>query len=264
MTWMAGARGLGAAMLVLAAAVATPALSAAQDPAAPAPEQQAPAPLPPSEPPPAPPPAEPSEVPEKKPVAGKPAADQQAQVPAPASEPAQSAAAGPPAGGARASASATVSVGDNFFSPASVSVAVGDTVTWRNDGAAPHSATAENGSFDTGVFNSGQSRSETFTQAGTISYYCTVHGRAQSGTVRVLGAGGGGSRQGTPGSSAAQTEAQAVASPGAAGTSTSLPATGFAAIGLALVGFALLACGHVVGRLDGQRPPSRRRFLTIY
>lgn len=254
-----GARGLGIAMLVLAAAVATPTLSAAQDPTAPAPEQQAPAP---PEPPPAPPTAEPKQAPEKKPAADKPTPEQGAQEPAPAPEQMQSKAAGQPAGGAQASASASVSVGDNFYSPESVSIAVGDSVTWRNAGQAPHSATAADGSFDTGVFNAGQSRSQTFTQPGTFSYYCTVHGRAQSGTVRVLSAGGGGGQKGgSTGASIAQTEAQAVASPGAAGTSTSLPATGFAALGLAVVGFALLAGGHVVGRLDGQRP---RRFLTIY
>ena len=40
-------------------------------------------------------------------------------------------------------------MGDNFYSPATVSVFVGDTVTWRNTGAAQHSATADDGSFDT-------------------------------------------------------------------------------------------------------------------
>ena len=54
-------------------------------------------------------------------------------------------------GKARASASASVSIGDNFYSPASVSIGVGDTVTWANNGQAQHSATADNGSFDTGV-----------------------------------------------------------------------------------------------------------------
>jgi plastocyanin len=149
-------------------------------------------------------------------------------------------------GAARMSASASVSVGDNFYSPASVSIAVGDTVTWRNNGQAQHSATANDGSFDTGVFGPGSSRSETFTRAGTFSYYCTVHGQAQSGTVRVLASGGGtgGGGGGGPETSATgDSEAAAVASPDAAGDSNTLPMTGMAAGALALVGLALVASG---------------------
>lgn len=251
-------------MLVLAAAVATPTLSAAQDPAVTVPEQP---PAPPT--PPAPPPAQPAQT--QEPPNKQPAKDEgssgEAEPPAPPPPPAQveASAATQSSGTARASASATVSVGDNFYSPRSVSIAIGDTVTWNNNGQAPHTATADNGSFDTGSFGPGQSRSNTFNSAGTISYYCTIHGRVQSGTVRVLATSGGGSGGGgSSGSSGAgQSEAAAVAAPDAAGTSTSLPATGFATIGLALVGLALLAGGHLVGRLDGERQ-SRRRFLPIY
>src|SRR5687768_102185 len=71
---------------------------------------------------------------------------------------------------------ASVSIGDNFFSPAAVSAAVGETVTWVNGGALPHSATATSGaSFDSGIMNAGGSFSFTPTAAGTIQYYCTVH-----------------------------------------------------------------------------------------
>jgi plastocyanin len=172
-----------------------------------------------------------------------------------------------PGGGptAKASASASVSIGDNFFSPASVSIAVGDTVNWSNNGQAQHSATADDGSFDTGVFGPGASRSHTFTRAGTFSYYCTVHGQAQSGTVRVLAASGGGSGGGGgPTTSATgDSEAAAVASPDAAGTSTTLPATGMAAGVLALVGLALVASGSLVGRAGGTRD-RQSRFLTIF
>ena len=97
---------------------------------------------------------------------------------------------------AKVAAVKTVSIGDNFYSPRTISIKVGDTVTWRNDGAAPHSATADGGSFDTGVFNGGQSRSETFSTAGTVPYFCTVHGQAQSGTIEVRSSGGGGRRLG--------------------------------------------------------------------
>jgi plastocyanin len=194
----------------------------------------------------------------------EPAVEQQIQAePAPTPPPAP----GPTSrsGKAQASASASVSIGDNFYSPASVSIAVGDTVNWSNNGQAQHSATADDGSFDTGVFGPGASRSQTFTRAGTFSYYCTVHGQAQSGTVRVLAASGGGSGGGGgPTTSATgDSEAAAVASPDAAGTSTTLPATGMAAGVLALVGLALVASGSLVGRAGGTRD-RQSRFLTIF
>ncbi|HSR25365.1 MAG TPA: cupredoxin family copper-binding protein, partial [Candidatus Eisenbacteria bacterium] len=165
-----------------------------------------------------------------------------------------------PGGGAHKSASASVTMGDFFFSPSSVTVAVGDTVTWHNSGQAPHTATANDGSFDTGTINPGGSASHTFTRAGTFSYICTIHPNMH-GTVRVLSAAGGGSggSGGTSGSTpsgSGTSEASAVNSPNAAGNSTTLPMTGMAVGALALVGLALLASGVIVRRLGD---PRRRR-----
>ncbi len=64
----------------------------------------------------------------------------------------------------------------NFaYSPGSLHVKVGDTVTWTNKDAAGHSATADDGTFDTGVLGQGESGSFTFTKAGTFSYHCLPH-----------------------------------------------------------------------------------------
>src|SRR4051812_37207134 len=42
----------------------------------------------------------------------------------------------------------------NFaFSPATLTIKVGDKVTWTNQDSAPHSATADDNSFDTGVIS---------------------------------------------------------------------------------------------------------------
>ena len=124
-------------------------------------------------------------------------------------------------------------MGDLFFSPTSVTVAVGDTVTWRNTGQAPHNATADDGSFKTPTLNNGQSASHTFTQAGTFSYICTIHPQMK-GTIRVLASdtgGGGGGGGVAPRARADQrtSESSAVASPGAAGDGNTLPMTGMAA-----------------------------------
>ena len=247
-------RALGAALLLSCLTIGAPALSAAQD-AAPAPG----APVEPSGTPPAAPaapPAAPTPAPQPAPLEAEPQeqaagggeAATQAPAAAPATAPAEPAA--PVEGNdggkkARAAASATVSTGDNFYSPATISVFAGDTVTWTNNGAAQHSATADDGSFDTGIFRPGQNRSQTFSSPGTFSYFCTVHGQSQSGTVRVLAASdspSGGSASSGP------SEAAAVAAADAAGTSTSLPATGLPLLLLAAVGMALLGSGILAGR----------------
>ena len=68
------------------------------------------------------------------------------------------------------------------------------------------------------------------------------------------GGGGGGGGGGSGGSSAASgsSEAAAVASPDAAGTSTSLPATGFAVLGLGGTGLVLLLAGTFMKRRAGR------------
>lgn len=64
----------------------------------------------------------------------------------------------------------------NFsFSPATLTVKVGDSVTWTNQDSVGHSATADDNSFDTGVLPQGQSKSITFSKPGTYTYHCSVH-----------------------------------------------------------------------------------------
>lgn len=61
------------------------------------------------------------------------------------------------------------------YSPAPMTAAVGDTVTWVNTGVAPHSVTAYDGSFDSGIMLTGATWSFTPTAPGTYDYYCTLH-----------------------------------------------------------------------------------------
>lgn len=76
------------------------------------------------------------------------------------------------------------------FDPATVTVNVGDTVTWTNSDAQPHNATADDGSFKTPNFTQGQSASITATVAGTHTYICTVHPNMKA-TLIVQAAGAG-------------------------------------------------------------------------
>ena len=84
---------------------------------------------------------------------------------------------------------ASVEIVDNAFSPASVRVAKGETVTWTWKGANTHSVV---GPFDGRDFNSGDHTSaERFTSsyrfmtAGTYEYVCGFHGGSMKGTVVV-------------------------------------------------------------------------------
>jgi len=74
-------------------------------------------------------------------------------------------------------ATKTVAIKNYAYSPASLTINVGDTVTWTNEDTAPHTVTVTSGpvKFDSGSLAKGQSFSYTFTVAGTYSYYCAVH-----------------------------------------------------------------------------------------
>jgi len=91
--------------------------------------------------------------------------------------------------GARA-ANVTVSTGDNFFSPSSITVHVGDTITWTNDGALPHTTTAAD-AWDSDILMPGEQFSYTFTTAGTFNYLCAVHPTLMTGAVVVEQASAG-------------------------------------------------------------------------
>ena len=71
--------------------------------------------------------------------------------------------------------SAAVSIVDFAFQPASVELATGGTVTWTNTGQAPHTVTADDGSFDSGTLSPGATFSQTFGTAGTFTYACAFH-----------------------------------------------------------------------------------------
>jgi LPXTG-motif cell wall-anchored protein len=146
-----------------------------------------------------------------------------------------------------AAASGSVTIVDFNFSPGTITVDVGDTVTWVNNGPTPHSATSSNGAFDTGIFPAGESRSHTFNEAGTFSYICTPHPNMR-GTVVVQGAQTGGGD--TPDSSGGSGESAGTGATGEAAQSDgpTLPNSGTDSWALFILGGLLLLLGVAVHR----------------
>ncbi|MFP5501929.1 MAG: cupredoxin domain-containing protein, partial [Candidatus Sericytochromatia bacterium] len=78
-----------------------------------------------------------------------------------------------------------VTMQDYQFQPQSVTIQTGATVSWQNQGVTVHTATANNGEFDTGDVSSGQSSGGvTFNQPGVYQYTCQYHPQMK-GTIVV-------------------------------------------------------------------------------
>lgn len=56
-----------------------------------------------------------------------------------------------------------------------ITVAVGTTVEWTNGDPLPHTVTANDKSFNSGLIQPGKTYRHMFTKAGTFSYYCIPH-----------------------------------------------------------------------------------------
>jgi plastocyanin len=78
-------------------------------------------------------------------------------------------------------AKAAVSITGNStfaFSPSTMSIKAGTTVTWTNNTVAPHTVTSDAGdpaSFNGSLSGTGTTFSFTFTTPGTYHYHCSVH-----------------------------------------------------------------------------------------
>lgn len=90
-----------------------------------------------------------------------------------------------PAPSGEASKSEKVQIVEFTYEPDPVVVQAGGKVSWQNEDTAPHTATADDGSFDTGTIDKGKLGSATFKEAGTFTYFCEIH-PTMHGTVEVV------------------------------------------------------------------------------
>jgi plastocyanin len=77
----------------------------------------------------------------------------------------------------------SVTISGFRFSPETVTVNVGDTVTWTNRDGQAHTATSGS-AWSTGDIAGGKSKSITFRTAGTFDYICAIH-PTMTGTLVV-------------------------------------------------------------------------------
>ena len=70
----------------------------------------------------------------------------------------------------------TVTVNDQEFAPAEITVPVGTDVIFKNTStSAPHSAKAKDGSWNSGYISPGSEGKATMKTAGDFPYYCEPH-----------------------------------------------------------------------------------------
>jgi LPXTG-motif cell wall-anchored protein len=144
------------------------------------------------------------------------------------------------------------------FSPSSITVGAGETVTWTNNGSAPEGHDISGSGLGSGTLHTGQSYSHTFASPGTFSYFCSIH-PFMKGTVTVQaasssggGADGPNDQTATPPTGTSPTapgsESAAVTSADAAGSATELPTTGMPLWPLLAAGVGLLSAGALLRR----------------
>ncbi len=88
--------------------------------------------------------------------------------------------AGTPTGGSTGASSSTpdvlITISGMSFSPNAAAVKAGQTVAWKNDDAIAHTATQDQGVFDTGSIAPGAtSKLITINSTGAMSYHCSIH-----------------------------------------------------------------------------------------
>lgn len=86
---------------------------------------------------------------------------------------------------ARAATTHDVTVADDSFAPAQLSVDSGDTVRWTNKGLRTHSVTFSGETREETTLLPGQTRTTTFEKAGTYRYRCGFHPETMQGSIVV-------------------------------------------------------------------------------
>lgn len=83
-----------------------------------------------------------------------------------------------------AAATAAIRIENFTYSPPALQISTGTIVTATNADSAPHTWTADDGSWDSGALGQGDRYQHTFSKRGTFSFHCAIH-PSMKGTVTV-------------------------------------------------------------------------------
>lgn len=78
-----------------------------------------------------------------------------------------------------------VTIMDFMFMPQTITIHVGQTVMWQNNGPSMHTSTSDTGIWNSGTIGVGGTYSRTFNSTGTFPYHCAIH-PMMHGTVIVI------------------------------------------------------------------------------
>ena len=87
-------------------------------------------------------------------------------------------------GSGAAGGGSTVEIKNFMFTPMTLTVAAGTTVTWKFDDSTEHTVVADDNSFTSSALANGQTFTHTFSTAGTVAYHCSIH-PFMTGTIIV-------------------------------------------------------------------------------
>lgn len=79
------------------------------------------------------------------------------------------------AGRIQPAATHEVAIADFGYAPIGLTVAIGDTVQWTNNGPSAHTITSDSALWDSGTISSSLTFTRTFTTFGTFPYHCAIH-----------------------------------------------------------------------------------------
>lgn len=89
-----------------------------------------------------------------------------------------------PVGMAVAQDANTVVIKNFDFSPMSLTVKPGTTVTWKNADGEPHTVTSVDGLFRSGALDTDETFAFRYDKPGVYKYVCSIHPR-MTGTITV-------------------------------------------------------------------------------
>ena len=87
---------------------------------------------------------------------------------------------------------------DDYFEPKDAVVDPGTTLMWINRGQEQHTVTSDDGQFDSGVLNPGDSFLTTVEGSGTLTYHCELHPEMTGSITVGTSAAEGDATEGAP------------------------------------------------------------------